>query len=82
MSMFISSIAKQVDIYSYSVIVTVTAGEINYAFEEMPLRNGETIIIIIFISSCYQVVVCYLSMTTKSFLPMFAAPWSVYYYSN
>ena len=34
MSMFISSIAKQVDIYSYSVIITLTTGEINYAFED------------------------------------------------
>ena len=32
--MFISSIAKQVDIYSYSVIITFTTGEINYAFED------------------------------------------------
>ena len=43
---------------------------------KMPLRDGETIIIIIIIiiiiSSYYQVVVCYLSMTTKSFLPMLA----------
>ena len=34
MSMFISSIAKQVDIYSYSVIVTFTTGEIILAFED------------------------------------------------
>ena len=33
MSIFDSSIVRQTDIYSYSVIVTVTAGEFNLAFE-------------------------------------------------
>ena len=33
MSIFDSSIVRQADIYSYSVIVTVTAGELTLAFE-------------------------------------------------